>query len=170
MPLTPDILKRYRGVTFIETGSYQGEAVGFALDLGFLSIHTIEFDPARAAGVRNRFHNNPEVRVYDGDSAKILPWILQKAAGVGPCTCWLDGHPEGTLTPDNTPLLAELRCLAGHAKLHRVTVLIDDIRLFSPELLQQATQLIVAEFPSDYRVKFLDNHIATGDIMLVHVP
>lgn len=165
MPLTIDILRQHPAPVFVETGTFHGEAVRFALDLGFQEIHTIELDAGRAAGAREAFKDNPGVKVYRGSSEAMLPAILSQLTG--PCTVWLDAHPDGALTEQNTPLLYELRLLARYAHRNRVTVMVDDVRLFSPGLLQKAEELIRGEFPPGYQVSFLDNHIASGDIMLI---
>ena len=169
MPLTREILSRCRAVTLVASKIAQGNCIRLALDLGFLSVHAIESDPGLVQEARQAFRSSPQVHIYEGDSAKLLPGILEHCSGH--LVVWLDNHPlDSILTPDNTLLLAELHCLARYAKLNRITVMVDDIRLFSPELLQRAIGVINAEFPDGYDVKFIDNHIATGDIMLVRGP
>ena len=169
MPLTKEILGRYRGTTLVESGSYQGEAVGFALNLGFLSVHTIELDSDRAAGVRAQFRHSPQVHVYRGDSSVVLPSVILGLQG--PLVIWLDAHPpDDILTRDNTPVLSELSAVASYAHRYPVVVLIDDMRLFSPDLKAEVLGLVASEFPAGYQVSYLDNHIASADIMLVRVP
>ena len=87
----------------------------------------------------------------------------------GPLTVWLDSHPpDGILTSENTPVLAELTCLASYAKRFPVVIMIDDMRLFSDDLKAQVIGLVKNLFPDQYRISYLDNHIGTADIMLIH--
>ena len=77
----------------------------------------------------NRFKNNNNIKLYHGDSIKVLPKILENIDDR--CTFWLDGHFSGgnTACGDKpVPLREELNIISKH-KIKTHTILIDDIRL-----------------------------------------
>lgn len=128
MPATKEIFQRYMNPVFIETGTHKGDGVKLALDAGFKTIHSIELGDNLFSRCCYRFRGVNNVRLHLGDSADVLPIILE--AINQPITFWLDGHYSGgdtALGKQNTPLLQELRAIAGHhIKTH--TILIDDLR------------------------------------------
>ena len=114
--------------TLVETGTHRGEMVAAARSW-FTEIHTIELAPAFADLARKRFRRSPEVHVHEGDSATILPDVLDRLSG--PAVFWLDAHysQDGTARGDkDTPIEAELAVLLPHP--YARVLLIDDARLF----------------------------------------
>lgn len=113
---------------FIETGSYLGDGINFALQAGFQNIISIEIADKYYSHCSNRFANEPKVQVIKGDSAIIL-WDIIKTIDA-PITFWLDGHCSGGDTGQGIaycPLLHELAHIEKHPiKTH--TILIDDVR------------------------------------------
>ncbi len=127
---TRDLFLAYPNFYFVETGSYLGEGIQMALDAGFPVIHSIELSPILHAQCLERFKDFPQVHLWQGDSALILPLLLKQLKQ--PATFWLDGHYSHGMTArgkHNTPLLAELQAIENHfIKTH--TILIDDVRCF----------------------------------------
>jgi hypothetical protein len=124
------IFEKYPNKHFIETGSYEGEGIQFAIDSNFKNIYSIELSNFYYKQCCNRFAPYHFVNIFLGDSTEVLPIILKEIDA--PATFWLDGHYSGPPTVKgqcNTPLLAELEHISQHPiKTH--TILIDDARLF----------------------------------------
>lgn len=111
---------------FVETGTYMGETA-WALRNELDRIETIELEPTLARLARIRFKRTPNVRVHEGDSAAVLPRILETLTE--PALFWLDAHPSTDRTAQDgpIPLRAELAAIGRHPVTGHV-VLIDDLR------------------------------------------
>ena len=101
-----------------------------ALEVGFAEIYSIELAPQYYQHCVQRFAAYPNVRILQGDSAELLPKILEHIDA--PATFWLDGHYMWIDTArgkTNSPILAELESIRQHGiKTH--TIMIDDVRQF----------------------------------------
>lgn len=113
---------------FVETGTFQGGTTRWAAE-HFAVVHTIE----RSETLYERYHAdlelNSNVRTHLGDSAKVLPAIVNSLSEE-PAIYWLDGHWSGDETAgegDECPLMEELRSLVTRPN---DLILIDDARLF----------------------------------------
>ena len=128
MPLLENTLNNYRNRIFIETGTNTGVGIRQALDCGFEEVISIELSEYLFNLVLPKFSNNSNVKILLGDSAKVLPSVLEKINE--PVTFWLDGHYSGddtALGDVNSPLMFELEAIKNHhIKTH--TILIDDLR------------------------------------------
>ena len=127
----------------LETGTFEGEMVRKVRD-AFDSIVTIELSAELAEEARRRLRPYRHVTVRAGDSAEVLPDVLRELRD--PALFWLDGHYSGGGTARGareTPLLDELRAIAGHGVRGHV-VLIDDARLLG-----------TGDYPSRERVEEL---------------
>lgn len=127
-------LNLYPNTILIETGSGNGTGIKRALGAGFQEVHSIEIDPARYAVCLKKFVKNSKVHLYLGDSAVILPKILENI--VEPCTILLDAHiMEMTEIHAEIlcPVIQELKMVCDHGKLHNIKhkILIDDIGYFN---------------------------------------
>ena len=112
----------------VETGTFEGE-MARKVRGAFDSIVTIELSPALAREARRKLRPYSRVTVLEGDSAEVLPRVLLDLRS--PALFWLDGHYSGGITARgerDTPLLEELRAIAGHG-VPGHAVLIDDARL-----------------------------------------
>ena len=95
----------------------------------FRELHTIELDELafhRAVGLFRPF---PQVNCWEGDSAQILPKVLQVIDA--PAVVWLDGHHSGPGTargPADSPIRDELATLFADGRPH--IILVDDARCF----------------------------------------
>jgi hypothetical protein len=116
---------------FIETGSFYGNGIRRALFAGhFEEIYSIEMAPHLYEYCKKEFAHDPRVKIFLGDSAKILPLILTQIDA--PATFWLDSHYSSDNTAKgltNNPILEELESIKNHfIKNH--TLMIDDAKLF----------------------------------------
>jgi hypothetical protein len=124
--------KRLNLDVLVETGTYMGDMV-WALRNDFRAIHSIELDPALANRARNRFARYKHIKIYEGDSAAVLPVIIEQLDKRA--LFWLDGHFSGGITAKaalETPIALELEHLLARGNPGHV-ILIDDARAFSGE-------------------------------------
>lgn len=111
--------------TFVETGTYQGDTVD-ALRRSFDRIYSFELNEEYARRAQARFAKYPHISIVQGDSARMLPGVLE--AVDEPCLFWLDAHHSGGDTAKgdrDTPIVQELRAILERSKGDTV-VLIDD--------------------------------------------
>ncbi len=116
--------------TFVETGTFTGEMVE-AMRPHFRRIISIEMAPEIHRQAARRFAGDARVELRLGDSATVLPRVLEQIRH--PALFWLDGHFMGENTArgkEDSPVRAELTALLGHPVRHHL-VLIDDARLFT---------------------------------------
>lgn len=128
---TSEVFAKYPNKYFIESGSFTGNGILNAMEAGFEKIYSIELSPYYYQLCRDQFAQFPNVVLFEGDSGKVLPTILEQIDA--PATFWLDGHYSNfvnTAKGDTLcPILAELESIRNHSiKTH--TILIDDVRLF----------------------------------------
>jgi len=115
--------------TFIETGTFTGEMIE-AMRPHFQRLISIEMSPEIHDSARRRFAGDPRIEILLGDSAVVLPRVLEQIRE--PAVFWLDGHFMGGSTArasEDTPVRHELSALLTHP-VRRHLVLIDDARLF----------------------------------------
>lgn len=121
---------RYRLKHFVETGTYLGHTL-YAMRERFDVLHSIELSQALYDNAQRRFRRTPNVRLWLGDSAKVLPEVLAQLER--PALFWLDGHYSEGITArgdKDTPILEELSAIFTHPVRGHV-VLIDDARCFT---------------------------------------
>ncbi|MGV8058365.1 MAG: hypothetical protein AB2L12_10135 [Smithellaceae bacterium] len=120
----------YRPNILIETGTFRGEMVDACTTL-FRRIYSIELSKELSQEAVDRFSNQKQISIIQGDSGNILPEILLKIDE--PCLFWLDGHYSGGVTAKGnkeTPILQELMAILNHHIDHHI-ILIDDARCFN---------------------------------------
>lgn len=134
MTLRKEVLLKYKTElheTFIESGTYIGDAVHLALDCGFKKIISVEISENHAVWAKNRFLNNKNVFIIHGDSFTNFPLICKNL--ITPSIFWLDGHYDkfaDTMGVVKCPLLKELESIKlSNIKSH--IILIDDVRVFN---------------------------------------
>jgi len=121
--------QRYKYSTFIETGTYLGDMVE-AQKSSFKKLISIELSSELYLKARNRFKNDSNVLIVQGDSGKQLPEILRTLTE--PAIFWLDGHySEGKTAKGDKdcPIFEELDAILGHS-IYAHVILIDDARYF----------------------------------------
>jgi len=132
----PSIVKRYAREygtrTLVETGTFHGDMVG-ACSREFTRIISIELDRSLYEGARERFASNPHIEIHWGDSAALLPKLIESLSE--PALFWLDGHYSAGITAKGallTPIMGELSAICDMRGEGNV-VLIDDARCFIGE-------------------------------------
>lgn len=121
--------KKYRLNIFIETGTYLGDMV-YAVRSVFGKIYSIELGEELYKRAKRRFSKYNHISILHGDSAEVLPEILDNIKE--PCLFWLDGHYSAGITAKGelaTPILQELDHILSHPVKDHV-ILIDDARDF----------------------------------------
>jgi hypothetical protein len=154
------VFEKYRNSYFVETGSFEGLAISWAVDLGYKDIRSIEITKYYYEYCKNIFASNENVQIWFGDSAYLLGKMIKEIDE--PITFWLDGHWSGGETGKGesfTPLLKELDQIAQHP-VHTHTILIDDVRCFGTDvfdftLLDQVVEKIY-EINPNYQIIFED--------------
>lgn len=122
--------RRYETRVMVETGTFMGDMVQ-AMRRHFDKVFSIELSSDLFRRACDRFLNSKNVKIMQGDSAIILPRILESINQ--PTLFWLDGHySEGitALGDKETPILAELDHILRHSIQGHV-ILIDDARCFN---------------------------------------
>lgn len=124
-----NIGKQFGLKTLIESGTYSGDMVAACTHV-FSRIISIELDVSLYEAARKRFIKNPSITIMQGDSAVLLPRVLQTLSA--PVVFWLDAHYSGGTTTKGikeTPIMDELAAIfADREKRH--VILIDDARDF----------------------------------------
>lgn len=118
--------RRFRLATFVETGTWKGDAVGRMLGVS-KHIYSIEFQPFLAQKAKERFADYSFVDIRQGDSAIILPQILDEIRE--PTLFWLDGHFPPGASENCCPTFTELKSILLNPEKGHV-ILIDDAHDF----------------------------------------
>ena len=168
----PYIFKKYRNNYFVESGSLIGQGIHQAMRAGYRNIYSIELSPYFFEKCRRKFSHYPHVKLFLGDSGKILKDVIKDINE--PITFWLDGHYSGGITAkgnSSTPILQELEAIKNHPiKTH--TILIDDARQFGryefdyitlDEIMQK-----ILEINSKYKFSYEDGYVS-NDILVAEV-
>lgn len=125
------VAKYYKCQTLIETGTFYGQMVNFAINK-FEMVKTVELWRPFYLMNKNQF-DGTKVEVYSGRSQDRLPEMISTSKGR--VLFWLDGHCSGPGTggaDDECPILRELNLIAMHDRNDHC-ILIDDARLFIGE-------------------------------------
>ncbi|OGE42643.1 hypothetical protein A3B45_00355 [Candidatus Daviesbacteria bacterium RIFCSPLOWO2_01_FULL_39_12] len=138
MPPTPRLIKqaiikrlaaKYYIKIFIETGTYLGNMIN-GVKTAFEKIYTIELDKKLYKRAKNKFSTNPRISVICGNSAAILPRILNRINK--PAILWLDAHYSRGITTKGrkeTPIIEEMSVILNHP-IKKHVILIDDADCF----------------------------------------
>ena len=126
-PLFYEIIKNTQTNHYIETGAYLGNGIRCVLN-NYKNVHSIELSEKWYNHNVEQFKNNNNVKMYLGDSKKILPELLKTINE--PVTIYLDAHYSGgstALGDEETPLLFELEILKN--RTYDDIIIIDDCRM-----------------------------------------
>ena len=102
----PGFFQKFANTHFVETGSFEGNTISEAIEAGFNEIHSIELSEKCCLYCKNRFSNQSNVHLWQGDSGTILEELIRPIQE--PITFWLDAHYSTSKTargPTNTPLI-----------------------------------------------------------------
>lgn len=115
---------------FFETGTYLGNTVRGVRDV-FDTVYSVELSEDLASLAQERFADDANVHIIQGDSALALLDFLSTLEQ--PALFWLDAHYSSGVTAMGalqTPVKDELRAILGHpVKQHHI--LIDDVKDFN---------------------------------------
>ena len=167
--LSPQVLRKYKGnsTVFFETGTFEGESVQVALEVGFDLIYSVELSTDKYANAKKKFANHPNVHIILGDSPTILrgmlPWMP------APIIFWLDAHSVGG-PPTPTPLMAEIKAIED-CRVNPVTILIDDMRMvggyWRDLSIDGITQAVMRVDP-DFKIAREPNSQAPDDVFVAY--
>jgi hypothetical protein len=169
MPLEDSFIHDYRMscTAFVETGTFHGNSVALAVKCGFTSIYSIEFDEALYTRAVEKFKNKSRVSLVHGDSAIELPKLIK---GINEqIFFWLDAHCGNAQSP--LPLMQELAAIKEHP-IKNHTILIDDARLFSRDLIVKKDDIVKAlrEINPKYIIRLEDDSVARDDVLIAYIP
>jgi hypothetical protein len=122
-------LKQYEIDEFVETGTYQGDTLGYIAKKG-IQCTSIELSRQLYEVARKQFNGYKNVKLVQGDSGQKLPELLKKINN--PVLFWLDGHYSAGVTAcaeKYTPICTELQAILNHSVKEHV-ILIDDACCF----------------------------------------
>ena len=172
--LTKKVLQKYVNNTFFETGTYIGDSVKLALEVGFEKIISVEINEELQNKNKLLFENqikDGNVDLYVGDSLIILEDIIKKLENR--TTFWLDAHFDfGVCGVKRCPLYEELESISkSHINNH--TILIDDVRCFGSgnwgqEINVDSVVEKIKKINPDYIIKFEDG-IVPNDILVAYI-
>jgi len=176
MPFVNELLK-YTNDVFVETGTYRGDTLEFVRKSNtFQFLHSIELSESFYKTCANRFLNDKNVNIYQGNSRYDLTNIIQSMDKE--ITFWLDSHWSGGhvdigCDPElKCPVLHELEQIKNHPiKTH--TIMVNDIRLmdgshFEVTLSQLCKKIM--EINPNYQLVFYNDECAEKDILVAHIP
>ncbi len=115
----------------VETGTFEGVMIDATL-AHFRQIYSIEIFEPLAIRARRRFAANAQVNILCGDSADLLPGLLEKLTE--PVLFWLDGHfsGEGTgIGAEESPILAEIAHILRLRSAYADVIIVDDTTCFT---------------------------------------
>jgi hypothetical protein len=145
-----DYANRHGCGIFVETGTYLGDMVSAAARM-FAQVHSVELSEYYYRRACRRFAGIPNVSLHFGNSADVLPRVIENLSG--PTLFWLDAHYSGGITAragSDTPIVEELAAILGTPASGHV-VLIDDARCFDGSAgyptLREIESLIAAAAP-----------------------
>jgi hypothetical protein len=124
--------KKYKNKILVETGTYMGDMVE-AQKKRFKKIFSIELGIDLFNKAKERFQNDKNVIIVQGDSGRVLPQILLDINE--PAIFWLDGHYSAGITAKGDkecPIYEELTSIFNSKRLNHI-LLIDDARCFTGE-------------------------------------
>jgi hypothetical protein len=166
-----------KGNTFVETGSWLGWTLFLTKKFGFQNIYGIELNPDCVQYCKDRFKDDPTIKILAGESPDILSELCPTLTE--PVTFWLDAHASGTNLPGGKyggcPLVQELEAInLSPCKDH--VLFIDDVRLFGcPEwdyLEKEKVIEAIYNINPNYKISYIDgmeDGTLPNDILLATV-
>jgi len=157
--------------SFIETGSYRGDSIKVAIELGFKEIFSIELHPEHYQHCVDRFSEQKNVKLFLGDSGIILSQILKDNPNTN-FTFWLDGHFSGTHTARGekaSPLMEELENILSR-KIENEIIYIDDMRIYKnhdSNLNEENILSMVKKYKPDANIFYIDTRQAKNDVLVI---
>jgi hypothetical protein len=157
--------------SFIETGSYRGDSIKIAIELGFKEIFSIELHPEHYQHCVDRFSEQKHVKLFLGDSAVVLSQILKDNPNTN-FTFWLDGHFSGPHTAQGekaSPLMEELESILSR-KIENEIIYIDDMRLyknFDKQLNEESIISMAKKYKPNANIFYIDTMLGKNDALVI---
>jgi len=126
-------LTKYK--TFVETGTFLGDGLVWAVLNGFEKSYSVEIEPTIHARAVARFSRVPNVEISQGSTIDFLSSIVSRIEG--PTLFYLDAHWSGThlgvvtgkIEDNPVPLREESLILSGYKDIKSSLIVVDDERL-----------------------------------------
>ncbi len=160
---------------FVETGTFDGLGIRYALRAGFKEIHSMELFKQNVDTVRRMFANTVNVTIYQGDTSRDLYNVIKHIDE--PITFWLDAHSGiNDDSGNNCPLLKELdQIKRHHIKTH--TILIDDMHCAGKGFFDYITKEDIMKKIKEINPQYIITFIPGGNdaeypenVMVARVP
>ena len=153
---------------FVETGSYTGNMIDVALELGFSEVRSVEISEKYYNHCKERFSDevtSGKVKLYHGDSADLLEKMIRKTKKR--IVFWLDAHCSKGDTGGNdnkNPLIDELQTINKVSSRDDHVIMIDDLhyvrhgfyRDHHRPFTEQELNERIMDINSDYKFKYAD--------------
>ena len=172
--LKENVLKKYYNELFVETGTYLGDSVELALNVGFKKIISVEIDSELQEKNYQKFKKEIDEEIVEliiGDTSELMDDIVNKINKQA--TFWLDAHVDlGKCGIKKCPIFDELESISkSPIKTH--TILIDDLRCFGRGLWGEGIDLVsvkekLLSINKDYKFNLEDGHIP-NDILVDYI-
>ena len=160
---------------FVETGSYKGNQIEMALELGFSQIRSVEITSKYYDHCRERFSKevlSGKVKLYHGDSANLLADMIGKTKKR--IVFWLDAHcSDGETGGDDNfnPLMNEIRAIKNISSRNDHVIMVDDLRFIRKGLYKDNGKILTEEALNNlimtinprYNLKYADLEILAVD-------
>ncbi len=127
---------------FFETGTYIGNTV-FGVKDAFEKVYSVELSKELANLARERFANEPKVKIINSDSSNAIKSFLKDLTE--PAVFWLDAHYSTGITAmgkKQTPIREELEAILKHTT-NGHHILIDDVKDFNGQNDYPAAEEII---------------------------
>ena len=145
---------------FVETGTYLGTGVEYAIGHGFEEIFRCELSEERYNICMEKFKDNDNVNLWLGDSRDCVKEILKK---VDEKACfWLDAHAEG----GGVPTMEEIDMIKDHS-IKNHTIIIDDIPVYFGEDGKKQLKKRILDINPDYKFIGWSSHAPDDEYALV---
>jgi len=127
-------LFQYPNEIFIETGSGRGGGISHAIGYGFKKIYSMEINKSYYDICVNKFKDNINIKLYNGDCLDILPKILEEINQSA--TFLLDAHVmniDSLSGKKICPILEELTIILNNSKdkEYKHKIIVDDVKYFN---------------------------------------
>lgn len=164
MPLKKEVIAKYVSPVFFETGSFLGDGIQKALNVGFSKIISIEIATDKYEHCLKRFKKNHNVNLYLGD-VELMLWDLIKDIDKQ-MTFWLDAHFSGRGTGKglrNDPIIQELEIIKEHPIKDHI-IMVDDLRNLNVNKVKEK----LLEINPEYEFVLEDGHIE-NDVLVAKI-
>ena len=153
--------QKYNYEVLVETGTFLGEMVEIQKK-NFKYVFSVELGLELYKKAVKRFDSDLNVKIFFGDSGKVLPSILLQVNQ--PSIFWLDGHYSGEITAKGEkecPIFEELEAIFANKSNNHI-LLIDDARCFVGDgdypTIEELTKVIKGH-NNQYKVEVKDDII-----------